>query len=244
MSAWILTAGKLVFALMGLAVGGRLVATMRERGAFGLHTVALGAIGVGGLGMLLMPMAEAIGSWPMLVAAEAGIRGGMLLLCVFVAGTFRPSPIGWIGAALAGAFLVGSIVWDLRAQDPATPYDYALMSSHANQLSIAVPFAWAAFESAVLWRQGRRRLELGLTSPTLVRSYLLWLVACGCFVGVCTLAILAGIVKGAGLDPMLAAAAQTVRGLLYFVIVGAIWAGLFRRAPAVDDPASADAPPA
>ncbi len=228
MSAAMLAAGKLVFAVMGVAVGFRLAGTMREQGAWGLHTVALAAICVGGIGLLLMPLADIVGSFAILVAAEAGIRIGMLLLCVFIAGTFRPTPIGWLGAALAGLFLVASIVWDLRSQTLGVAYDYSLASSNANQLSIAVPFAWATVESLLLWRSARRRLELGLATPALVRGYGLWAITTACFVGICVLAIAGGLFAAAGLT-LGADLAHAMRGVLYFVLTAAIWLGLFRR---------------
>lgn len=238
MSAEMLTIGKLAFAAMGLVVGARLAATARAQGAFGLHTVALAAICIGGLGLLTMPLAQATSSLAWTIVAEAGVRAGMLLLCVFIAGTFRPTPAGIAGATAAGAFLVGAIVWDLRVQSADAPYDYTQPSSHANQLSIAVPFLWATFESGALWVRGRRRLKLGLADPVVVRSYLVWSVATGCFVGICGLAIFAGVMTSLGAS-LAADVAHALRGLLYLVISGAIWVGLIRR-PA---PAPGEAPP-
>jgi hypothetical protein len=226
MSAAILTVGKLVFAVMGVAVGCKLAVSARGRGGLGLHTVALAAICSGGIGLLLMPLSGVLESWPLVVAAEAGVRGGMLLLCVFIAGTFRPSPAGWAGALLAGVLLVAAIVWDLRVQQPFEGYDYRLPSSHANQLSIAVPFLWATIESAVLWRRGRRRLELGLADPRIVQTYLVWCVATGCFVGICALAILAGLAESTG-PSVVPGIAHAARGILYVVITLAIGLGLF-----------------
>jgi len=228
MSAVILTIGKLAFAAMGLVVGARLAATARKQGAFGLHTVALAAICIGGLGLMTMPLAQATSSLFGTIAAEAGVRAGMLLLCVFIAGTFRPTPTGIAGATAAGAFLLGALVWDLRVQSVAAPYDYTQPSSHANQLSIAVPFLWASIESGVLWVRGRRRLQLGLADPVVVRSYGIWSVATACFVGICALAIFAGVTTSLGI-PLLGDVAHALRGLLYFVISGAIWMGLIRR---------------
>ncbi len=230
MSAAILTAGKLVFAAMGIAAGVKLAGAAKERGAWGLHTVALAAICAGGIGILLMPISTALESYPVLIAAEAGVRVGMLLLCVFIAGTFRPTPVGWVAAAIAGIGLVAAIVWDVSAQGAAAHYDYALASSHANQLSIAVPFAWAAFESVRLWLRGRRRLELGLADAAVVRGYLLWSVATACFVGICGLAMLAGVMASAGASTA-ADVAHAMRGFLYLGITAAMWAGLFRKAP-------------
>jgi len=231
MSAAILTIGKLAFAAMGLLVGLRLAATARAQGALGLHTVALSAICAGGLGLLVMPIAQASGSWPGTIAAEAGVRIGMLLLCVFIAGTFRPTPVGIAGAAAAGVLLVATIVWDLSVQSPGAAYDYTQPSSHANQLSIALPFLWATIESGTLFVRGRRRLQLGLVDPWVVRSYLVWSVATASFVGICALAMLAGALTA--LDaPRVADVAHALRGLLYLVISGAIWVGVVRRRPA------------
>lgn len=230
MSDAILMLGKLVFAAMGIAVGFKLAGTMRERGASGLHTVALGAICTGGVGLMGLPVANALESVPVLWLAEAGIRIGMLLLCVFIAGTFRPSPVGWTAATVSGAFLIGAIVVDLRTQTGFEGYDYTAWTSHANQLSIAIPFLWATSESVTLYLRGRRRLELGLADPIVVRSYLIWAVTCACFVGICTLAITGGLATAAG-HPMVAGLAHGVRGVLYLVITASIWMGLFRRAP-------------
>lgn len=230
MSGVILTAGKLVFAAMGIAVGFKLAGTLRERGAFGLHTVALGAICTGGVGLLLMPLAQWLGSIPLNWLAEAGVRAGMLLLCVFIAGTFRPNAVGWIAAALAGTFLVAAIAIDLRTQGALAHYDYTSWTSHANQLSIAIPFVWATLESATLYLRGRRRLQLGLADPVVVHGYLLWAITCASFVGICTLAIAGGLLSAAGHEGV-AGYAHGLRGVLYFVLTTAIWLGLFRKAP-------------
>lgn len=225
----ILTVGKLVFAGMGVAVGVRLGGKAREQGFFGLHSVALAAICVGGVGLLLMPAAQAAGSMGLMVAAEAAVRIGMLLLCVFVVGTFRRTPIAYAGAGACALFLIGAIVWDLGAQGSVATYDYAKPSSHANQASIAIPFLWATFESGIHWRRGRRRLALGLADPAVVRSYGIWTAITACFVGICALAIAAGVASAAGAEGA-ASVAQGLRGLLYLAVTGGVWMGLFQRA--------------
>lgn len=232
MATLMLTAGKLVFASMGIAVGVKLGSKARQHGLWGLHSVALAAICAGGLGMLLEPLAEARRSMALMIAAESGIRTGMFLLCLFIAATFRRTPAGYAGAALCALCLVGAIVWDLIVQPPARAYDYTRLSSHANQASIAIPFLWATLESLGHWRRGRRRLALGLADPLVVRTYLLWCVTTGCFVGICVLAILAGVASAAGAERV-AGTAHALRGVLYLVIAFGIWRGLFHQpAPA------------
>jgi len=227
--------GKLAFAAIGIAVGARLAVTARHERALGLHTVALAAICLGGLGLLALPIGTMLASVGLVLAGEAAVRAGMLLLCVFIAGTFRPGPAGMALAALCAAALVAAIVWDVRAQPSLIVYDYARPSSHANQLSIAVPFAWATAESVALWSRGRRRLRLGLIEPVLVRRYALWSVTTACFVGICLLAIASGIAGEAGARG-LAEAAQALRGVLYLVITVCVGLGVF---PGVGAPAGA-----
>jgi hypothetical protein len=228
MGAVVLTLGKLAFATMGVAVGVKLARQVREQGLLGLHTIALAAIFVGGLGLVLLPLGEALASRAIAWLGEAGIRAGMLLLCCFIAETFRPTPVGHAAAAACAVLLVGTVAWDLRAQPALDRYDYALPSSHANQVSIAIPFLWAACESARLWLLGRRRLALGLVDADVVRSYLIWSVATGCFVAICALAIGAGVASAEGAD-VVAEVAHALRGVLYGVITVGLWLGLFHR---------------
>ncbi len=230
MAGIILVIGKLAFAAMGVAIGFRLASMLRSEGALGLHTVALAAICVGGIGLILDPVSTALRSMALTCVGEAGVRGGMLLFCYFLARTFRPNPLGYVIASLCGIGLVASIVWDLGAQPSQWDYDYSRISSHANQLSIAIPFLWATGESALLWHRGRKQLAIGLSDPLVVARYMIWCFATACFVGVAMLAVLGGTLAGAG---HLAAAelAQGMRGVLYLALTGAIWWGLFRRTP-------------
>jgi hypothetical protein len=238
MPGLMLTLGKLVFAAMGVAVGVRLWAKARRHGFWGLHSIALAAICIGGIGMLLEPLAQARRSMALMIAAESGIRAAMFLLCVFLAGTFRRTRVGYAGAALCAVFLVAAIVWDLLAQQSIAAYDYARASSHANQVSIAIPFLWATLESHAHWVRGRRRLALGLADPLVVRTYLIWSVTTGCFVGICALAIFAGVASAAGAEQA-AGIAHALRGILYLAITAAIWLGLFHDKSAVAEPSRA-----
>lgn len=235
MASAFLLVGKLAFAGIGVAVGVKLAATSRQRGALGLHTVALAAICIGGVGMLVMPAAKPLGAPGLAVLAELAVRAAMLLLCAFVAGTFRPNPAGIALAAVCGVLLVAAMVWDLQVQPSLLDYDYTRMSSHANQLSIAAPFAWSAVESGILWRRARRRLALGLSDPEVVQRYLLWSVTTGCFVAIAGLAVVAGVCLAAG-GQAIADLAQASRGLLYGIVTACIWRGIFL------DPSGSEAP--
>jgi len=229
MAGTILAIGKLSFAAIGVAVGTKLASDVRRHGGVGLHLVALAAISTGGLGMLGIALGELQGSHAVVLSGEVGMRAGMLLLCVFVAGTFRPGAVGVVLAGLCGACLLAASAWDVSAQRSLVAYDYGMPSSHANQLSIAMPFAWSMLESALLWVRGRRRLAFGLAAPALVERYLLWTVTTACFVVVCLLAMLAGEAQAAG-RAALADGAHALRGLLYLVISAAVWRGILREA--------------
>lgn len=227
MGGVVLLLGKLSFALIGIAVGVKLAPAAREDG-LGLHTVALAAICIGGVGLLAMPAAKPLDSMPLALLGELAVRAAMLLLCVFIAGTFRPGPGGVVAALVCAALLISTLVWDLLAQASLLQYDYTQLSSHANQLSVAAPFAWSAAESGMLWSRARRRFALGLIDAILVNRYLLWCVTTGCFVGIALLAVASGLAQSAGATGG-ADLAQGGRGLLYLVITACVWRGLFSR---------------
>lgn len=237
MAGTILLLGKLAFALIGVAVGIRLAGETIRSGV-GLHTVALAAICIGGVGLLAMPAAQPLESVALVLVGELAVRIAMLLLCAFIACTFRPGPAGVAAAVGCAVLLLSSLVWDLRAQASLLDYDYTQPSSHANQLTVAVPFAWSAVESFLLWARARRRLALGLSDANLVRQYLLWTITTGCFVAIAGLAIASGLAQAAGAARE-ADLAQALRGVLYFVITACVWRGIFSHR--VEEPAAVEA---
>jgi len=218
--------GKIAFAAIGIAVGGQLVAEARRGDGLGLHTVALAAVGVAGLGLLAMPLADALGSERLSLAGEVAVRAALLGLCFFVAGTFRPGTAGLAAAAACAALLVGTLLWDVLAQPSLLRYDYTRPSSHANQLAVALPFAWSALESGAAWRRARRRVRVGLEDPRLAEHFLLWSLATACFVGICGLAVAAGLAEQAGAGRG-ADLAHGLRGVLYLAITGLVWRARF-----------------
>lgn len=219
--------GKIAFAAIGVAVGWQLAAEVRRGESPGPHRVALAALSVGGLGLVAMPLADALGSEALSLGGEVAVRIALLLLCLFIARTFRPGALGLAGAAACGLLLLATLAWDVAAQPALTRYDYARPSSHASQLSAAIPFAWSALESGVLWRRARRRLRIGLGEPVLAERFLLWSLATACFVAISLLAIAAGEAEAAGLAER-ADRIHGVRGLLYLTISGLVWRARFR----------------
>lgn len=237
MGAVIFLIGRVAFAAIGVAVGWQLVAEARRGDGIGLHTVALAAIGVGGLGLLAMPLADTLASEALSLTGEIAVRAAMLLLCFFIAATFRPGPAGVAGAAICSALLIATLVWDVHAQPSLVHYDYGRPSSHANQLAAAIPFAWSAVESAALWRRARRRIRVGLGDPVLAERFLLWSAITTCFVAICGLAIVSGLAHAAGATRG-AGVAQGLRGVVYLAITGLVWRARFAGSHPVESPAA------
>ena len=226
----LLVVGKLCFAVVAVAVGWKLASELRrEGGGLGLHALALAAIAIGGVGLIAIPIGQAMASSPLAFAGELGMQAGMVLLSVFVWRTFRAQgSLGAVAALTCIATLVGTFAWDVAAQASLIDYDAVLPSSHAYQVGVALPFLWSCVESAVLWSRGRRRLALGLADPEVVSRYLLWAFVTACFVSICILAILAALAHAAG-EASLSGAAQGLRGLLYLAISVGIWRGVVAR---------------
>lgn len=228
MGAGVFLLGKVAFAAIGVAVGWQLAAEARRGEGMGLHTAALAAIGVGGLGLFAMPLANALDSEALSLGGEVAVRAAMLLLCLFIAGTFRPGPLGFAAAGLCAALLIASLLWDVGGQSSLVRYDYTRWSSHGNQAAVAIPFVWSAAESAAAWRRARRRLRIGLEEPVVVERLLLWSLTSVCFVGICLLAICAGAASASGASAG-AEFAQGLRGLLYLAITALVWRARFAR---------------
>ena len=226
-----LIVGKIVFAAMGLAVGVQLVRQGRRDGGFGVQGIAVAAILVGGLGLVTIPIGEAMRSEPfgppLNIFGEVVMRVGMALLVVFIWRVFRPSgALGIFLLVLSLSVLAGSITWDLIAQPRSQAYDDSLPSAYANQLGIAVQFLWATLESFNHWLQSRKRLALGLVEAVVCNRFLLWTIACGAFVGVGVFACFAGAARGAG-NETLAALFTMTRSFLYVTKTAAIALGYF-----------------
>jgi hypothetical protein len=226
-SQTLLIGGKIAFGLAGLAAGAKLVGMARSGQARGPHALAAAAIFVGGSGLVLITVGDRLPSPPLALAGEVLMRLGMLGLCLFLWKVFRPrSPGGPLGTAACTAIMAGALGWDWRMQDPLSAYDGSLPSAMAVQVSIALPFAWSTWETATHWMQSRRRLALGLVDPMVCHRFGLWCTATSAFVGICMLAIAAGVLTASGFATT-AAMATGARGVLYLVVVASVWLGLF-----------------
>ncbi len=230
LSDWVLSLGKLFFVIGGIVAS---IAVLRAAPAGARrwpHVSAAAAIIVGGIGLALYPVAlrlpDSLAGYSLWIAGEVLMRTGIALLGVFLWRVFRPQS----GAALAGAvgcaaLLFATLVWDLTAQRQWWMYEAACASAYMAQLAFAVPFVWSTVESWLEWRRSRRRVALGLADRQVSVRFLLWCVATSAFVAICLLYNLIAWL-GANGQVELAAAARFLRGLLYFVIVGALWLGL------------------
>lgn len=232
MDTVVLTIGKIVFAAVAVAVGRSLLRESRGGDGLGLPALATAAIFVGGLGLALIPIGTAVGDTPVgrffALSGEWAMRGGLVLLSLFVWRVFRPGSLGGaLGGGLCIAGLVGTLCWDLRVQQGWWPYDLTLPSAYATQLAIAAPFAWSCIESALGWRRLQRQLAVGLGATIVRDRFALWTIATAAFVGVCLLAIAAGLAAARGWGRAVFAA-QILRGALLLVNGGVVWFGIFR----------------
>lgn len=230
LSEGVLSIGKLLFALGGLAAGVGMLRAAPRGGRMGSHAIGVGAIFIGGIGVALFPIAsrlpDSLAGFSIWLTAECLMRTGLALLGFFLWRVFRPqSRLALAGAVGCVALLFATLAWDQAAQVTWWRYDYAIPSACAAQLAFAVPFAWSALESGLEWQRSRRRAALGLGDPQASHRFLLWCVATCAFVGICLLAIVVGWLGAQGWAE-LAAAGRLLRGLLYFVIVGSLWLGL------------------
>jgi len=229
-SDWVLWLGKLCFVIGGLAASVAVLRAAPSGARVMPHALAAAAILIGGIGLALYPLAlrlpDSSAGYSIWIAAEILMRAGIALLSVFLWRVFHPHS----SAALAGAIgcvalLVATLIWDLQAQPDWWRYDAAVATAYAAQIAFAVPFVWSAVETALEWRRSRKRVALGLADRQVSHRFLLWCAATSAFVVICLLANLIGWLE-ANARVELAAAASLVRGLFYFVVVGALWLGL------------------
>jgi hypothetical protein len=230
LSDWVLSLGKLSFVLAGLAASITLLRTAPSGAHRWPHVLAAAAILVGGFGLMLYPLArtlpDSLGGHLLWITGEIFMRTGIALLGVFLWRVFRPrSGMALAGALGCAALLIATFVWDLIAQPQWWSYDAACASAYMAQLAFALPFVWSAVETALEWRRSRKRVALGLADREVSHRFLLWCLATSAFVAIC---LLYNVIAwfGANGQLELAALARFVRGLLYFVIVGALWLGL------------------
>jgi len=230
LSDWVLFLGKLFFVVGGLAASIAVLRAAPSGAQRWPHVLAAAAILVGGIGLGLYPLAlrlpDSLAGYSLWIAAEILMRTGIGLLGFFLWRVFRPES----GAALTGAvacavLLIATLAWDLAAQPQWWLYDAACASAYTAQLAFAVPFVWSSVETALEWRRSRRRVALGLADPQVSHRFLIWCLATSAFVAIC---LLYNVIAWFGANDRveLAAAARFARGLLYFVVVGALWLGL------------------
>jgi hypothetical protein len=245
LSDWVLWLGKLCFVIGGVVASVSVLRAAPAGAGRWPHLIAAAAIAVGGIGLALYPVAVRLPDSPagysLWIAAEVLMRTGIALLPVFLWRVFRPqSGVALAGAVGCAALLFGTLGWDLTTQPCWWTYEAASTTSYLAQLALAVPFAWSSVETGLEWQRSRRRVALGLADRQVSQRFLMWCTATSAFVAICLLYNLIAWL-GANDQVQLAAAARLLRGLLYFVIVGAFWLGLtppafYRRRFQADSP--------
>lgn len=229
LGATLLLLGKGLFAAAGVLAGVHVLRLARGEGAWGVHTLAAGAILTGGLSLILLPLGQALGPGlgsGLVLGGEVLMRVAVAGLWVFLWRVFHPgsTPV----AALAALGIVGlwaACAWDLAAQPGLTRYDPALPSAHAVQLSLALPFLWSSWQSGRAHLQARRRRALGLSDAMTCERFRLWAIATALLVAVCVLAIGVAVLDAAG-RPGPADALRSARGLAYLPIAACVWLGM------------------
>jgi len=228
----LLLVGMVIFGAVGLTVGVFLLRELRRSEEPGAQGLLLGAIFVGGGGLLMIQIGHALGREGLgpavLYTGEVAMHAGVAVLAAFVWRVFRPS--GFTGVAiytLCVAALACFLTFDLLTQRDLWAYDNASLGAHLNQLGVGLPFVWAGVESLLEWLQSKRRLALGLATAGACRRFLLCSIACFGFGGIALLAVVAGETRAAGLEDA-AALCQLMRAALYVTISTIILVLCFR----------------
>lgn len=199
-----------LMAIVGVIVGGRLLALARRTRGFPELAI--------GLGLLLLavvggPLA-AIGRLPALVGTATGdllfatglavVQAGIGLFFAFNWRVFRPHS-RLAAAAVAAAGLALALEWLglVRASAGGRTMEEILPHTRpfgiAIVLTLAAAFAWTAFESFAWWSRLRKRTEIGLADPVVADRMRLWGAA---GVAVATLCAVLALSMAMGLAPM------------------------------------------
>lgn len=226
MAETLLLASKALFAAAGCGAGVVLARTARRARGLPVHAWASAAIFVGGLGLIgfgvgpVLEGASARLAAGTMVASDGLQRAALAALALFLWRVFGAAEgPQWLRsavlAAVLGALLADAVV-TLRVQEWPRPLPVGV--SAVSQLVFAIPFLWAALETAVAWRAASRRLALGLADPFVVNRYGLWTAGCTAFVVVCALTSAAKLPAAAPLLPAIA----LVRAALYALVAGLV----------------------
>ena len=228
----LLIAGKALFAAIGFASGFRLRRLAKSGEGLTIHALAAGVIFLGGAGVaataltdLVAPISRPIATG-MIVGGDLLERIALVGLCIFLWKVFRPAARWALAAGLLLTLaLLASLAWEVACQ-PWPGYVASLPSAWSTQLTFALPFVWAALETASEWSRGRRKLALGLIAPIAVERFAVWSLAAMGFVGICVLGVAVPVAAEAGLDA-LSTGFIALRAVFYFVVAASIWIAMF-----------------
>lgn len=186
------------FAVVGVVVGGRLLALSRRTGGWPERLVGLGLLSyatvcqpnmliAGALGESLSPGAGSV--LRTITATTAALTVSCLYLFTWL--VFRREEM-W------GRLLVGAGVGLAVVSGAATVVAPGTLSSTLSSANFVVTFAWAGFESLRYQRMLHRRAVLGLADPVVQNRFLVW-GACASLAALLALAVSVSIAAGLAL---------------------------------------------
>jgi hypothetical protein len=178
-------AGFLVFFVVSLTVGIRLVRLWTRTRQLPELLIGMGVLGIGPVGfglatvgLVLLPSHPAAAHW-LFGAGFLAVGVGAEAKYVFNWRVYHPKSGGVRALAwVAGLLFVLVYLWDLVATGFVDPY--AVTPSYLTRSALQVGcLLWGSCEALVYWRRMRRRLRLGLADPAVTNRFLLWGIGAG-----------------------------------------------------------------
>jgi hypothetical protein len=220
-------AGGLLFAVVGLVVGSRLLALARRTRGLPELLIAVALLCGGfGLGFLRAMAVQAPLSEGLLSAAALGVAvcrglatGAVVVLIwrVFAPGRLWASTLSGI-LLLSIALLLVAEVREMRPAATNHPL-YWLWNG-----LMMVSFGWGSWEPLRYYAKLRRRMRLGLADPVAANRILLWGIASGC-IAIQVPVVLVSMALSGG--DQIAPWALAFFGVLSCLAAAAIWLAFF-----------------
>ena len=174
--------GLAVFFLVGGMVAARLLLLWRRTGGLPELLSGLALLGIGPLGFCVLMSGYLVfrdtGAFAWLRGSGLLIQAlGFVAVVAFTRRVFRPRE-GWATAWMS-ALALGLLATGIASVTRPVDAGGMALRHHMDTLLKIVALGWGAFEALRYWRGTRRRVALGMASPLVSASFLLWGVALG-----------------------------------------------------------------
>lgn len=174
--------GLAVFFLVGGVVAVRLLALWRRTGGLPELLSGLALLGIGPLGFCVLMSGFLVfpdtPAFPWLRGSGLLIQAlGFVAVVAFTRRVFRPRE-SW-AMALMGGLALGLLATGIASVARPVAGGGLALHHHLDTLLKILALGWGAFEALRYWRGTRRRVVLGMASPLVSASFLLWGVALG-----------------------------------------------------------------